>query len=127
MRLDKFLALEGRCTRSGAKEWLRRGRVTVNGAPARDGAAAVDPEKDEIALDGEAISGISSSSESFSIFLTSPSPLRPISSERIAFWKASLKLLPMLMTSPTAFIWVPRWSLACGNFSNAQRANLTTT
>ena len=55
MRLDKFLALEGRCTRSGAKEWLRRGRVTVNGAPARDGAAAVDPEKDEIALDGEAI------------------------------------------------------------------------
>ena len=55
MRLDKFLALEGRCTRSGAKEQLRRGRVTVNGAAARDGAQAVDPEKDTIALDGETL------------------------------------------------------------------------
>ena len=55
MRLDKFLALEGRCTRSGAKEQLRRGRVTVNGAVARDGAQAVDPEKDTIALDGETL------------------------------------------------------------------------
>jgi hypothetical protein len=33
----------------------------------------------------------------------------------------------MLMTSPTARIWVPRRSTASGNFSNAQRANLTTT
>ena len=55
MRLDKFLALEGRCTRSGAKEQLRRGRVTVNGAVARDGAQAVDPERDVIALDGETL------------------------------------------------------------------------
>lgn len=55
MRLDKFLSLEGRCTRSGAKEWLRRGRVSVNGQLVRDGAHCVDPEKDEIALDGEAL------------------------------------------------------------------------
>ena len=42
-RLDKILAGSGLLTRSQAKEALRAGRVQVDGVPARDGAAKVDP------------------------------------------------------------------------------------
>ena len=56
-----------------------------------------------------------------------PRPGWPFSNERIAFKNASLYVLPMLMTSPTARICVPRTSSTPLNFSNAQRANFTTT
>ena len=49
------------------------------------------------------------------------------SRERIALRNASLKVRPMPMASPTAFIWVPRVVSAPGNFSKAKRGNLTTT
>lgn len=41
-------------SRRGAEDLLREGRVSVNGAPVRLGASA-DPERDEIAIDGEPI------------------------------------------------------------------------
>ena len=53
-------------------------------------------------------------------------PNRSCSSERTAFWSASLNVRPMAMTSPTDFIWVVRVSSASGNFSKAQRGNFTT-
>jgi len=43
------------------------------------------------------------------------------------FLERLLVVLPMLMTSPTARIWVPSLSSEPLNFSNAQRENLTTT
>ena len=58
--------------------------------------------------------------------LSSVSPQRSCSSERTAFCSASLKVRPMAMTSPTDFIWVVRVGSASGNFSKAQRGNLTT-
>ncbi len=54
-RLDKILAGTGLVTRSGAKDALKAGRVKVNGIPAKDGAAKVDPDTDTILLDGQAI------------------------------------------------------------------------
>ncbi len=54
-RLDKILANSGLVTRSGAKDALKMGRVQVNGMTVKDGAGKVDPEKDEITLDGEQI------------------------------------------------------------------------
>lgn len=56
-RLDKFLASAGAGTRSQVKPMLKMGRVTVDGVVVKDGAAKVDPEKQMIALDGEALSG----------------------------------------------------------------------
>ncbi len=56
-RLDKVLANSGLVTRSGAKDALKMGRVRVNGLPVKDGAGKVDPEKDEITLDGQRITG----------------------------------------------------------------------
>ena len=41
MRLDKLLSNLGAASRSGCREMLRKGRVTVNGVVARDGALPV--------------------------------------------------------------------------------------
>ena len=47
-RLQKILSAGGVCSRRKAEEYLREGRVTVNGVPAALGDKA-DPETDTIA------------------------------------------------------------------------------
>ena len=47
--------------------------------------------------------------------------------ERSAFWRASVKLRPMDIASPTDFMVVVSVSSASGNFSKAKRGTLTTT
>ena len=54
-------------------------------------------------------------------------PLTPVSRPRRPLCRASLKVRPIAMTSPTDFIWVPRAGLASLNFSKAQRGIFTTT
>ena len=49
------------------------------------------------------------------------------SSERSALFRASGKLRPNAIASPTDFMWVVSVSSAVGNFSNANRGTLTTT
>lgn len=56
-RLDKFLCDSGAGTRSQVKQILKAGRVTVDGVPERDNSRKVDPEKQEICLDGERLGG----------------------------------------------------------------------
>lgn len=53
-RLQKILSAAGLCSRRQAEEYLRAGRVTVNGAAAALGDKA-DPEVDRIALDGQTV------------------------------------------------------------------------
>ncbi|MBB6674335.1 pseudouridine synthase [Cohnella nanjingensis] len=55
MRLDKMLGNLGYGTRSGIKQLVRQGAVTVNGARAKDAGMQIDPERDEIQLDGERV------------------------------------------------------------------------
>ncbi len=55
MRLDKMLGNLGYGTRSGIKALVRQGAVAVNGAAAKDPGMQIDPEKDEVRLDGERI------------------------------------------------------------------------
>ena len=52
-RLDKFLCGLGLATRSQVKNILKAGRVTVDGVPEGDGSRKIDPQSQEIALDGE--------------------------------------------------------------------------
>lgn len=54
-RLDKFLAKHTTLSRRDATAAVRRGRVTVGGIPCRDSARKIDPEKDAVALDGQAV------------------------------------------------------------------------
>ena len=54
-RLQKLLSAAGICSRRRAEDYLLAGRVTVNGRPAGLGDKA-DPQRDEIRVDGKAIS-----------------------------------------------------------------------
>jgi len=53
-RLQKILSAAGICSRRQAEEYLRAGRVTVNGRPAGLGDKA-DPERDTVLLDGKPV------------------------------------------------------------------------
>lgn len=56
-RLDKFLCDSGAGTRSQVKLTLKAGRVTVDGKVIKDNSCKIDPEKQEICLDGEILGG----------------------------------------------------------------------
>lgn len=56
-RLDKFLSDSGAGTRSQVKLLLKGGRVTVDGARETDGSRKVDPDRQEVCLDGEKLGG----------------------------------------------------------------------
>lgn len=55
MRLDKLLATLGEGTRSEVREAIRAGRVTVDGAVARDAGMQVDAESSAVAIAGRAL------------------------------------------------------------------------
>lgn len=52
-RLDKFLCDSGLGTRSQVKLLLKTGRVTVDGRAEKDGSRKIDPQCQQIALDGD--------------------------------------------------------------------------
>ncbi len=54
-RLDKYITDTGLCSRSQAREWIRRGRVKLNGQTERDPGMRFDPEKTAVTLDDGAI------------------------------------------------------------------------
>ncbi len=56
-RLDKYLCDSGAGTRSQAKLLLKAGRVSVDGRPEKDGSRKIDPETQEICLDGTPLGG----------------------------------------------------------------------
>jgi len=55
MRLNKYLAETGACSRREADQWIGAGRVTVNGAPAVLGTQVEDG--DEVRVDGQPLRG----------------------------------------------------------------------
>ena len=54
-RLDKFLCDCGAGTRSQVKSILKAGRVTVDGKVERDNGRKIDPQKQQICLDGQVL------------------------------------------------------------------------
>ena len=55
MRLDKYLSNYGLGTRSEVKEFLKKGRVCVDGNICRQAELQIDPEVNRILFDGEAL------------------------------------------------------------------------
>ncbi len=56
-RLDKFLCDSGTGTRSQVKLLVKAGRVTVDGKPCKDASMKIDPDTQQVALDGEILGG----------------------------------------------------------------------
>lgn len=52
-RLNKLIALSGRCSRRAADRLIVEGRVTVNGRPATELGLRVDRARDVIKVDGK--------------------------------------------------------------------------
>ena len=57
-RLDKFLCDCGVGTRSQVKLILKSGRVWVDGIAVKDGSVKLDPEKQNVTLDGEVLGAV---------------------------------------------------------------------
>ena len=55
MRLQKFLAAAGVCSRRKAEDLIRAGRVRVNGRVVAELGAKTDPQSDRVSVDGEAV------------------------------------------------------------------------
>ncbi|AMK11812.1 MAG: pseudouridine synthase [Pseudodesulfovibrio sp.] len=55
IRLNKFIAQNGVASRRGADELVFAGRVTVNGQKADSPGVQVDPDRDEVAVDGKRV------------------------------------------------------------------------
>ncbi len=55
VRLPKFISRAGLSSRRTAEEWIREGRVTVNGRVVRDPGTPVDPDADHVKVDGRLI------------------------------------------------------------------------
>ena len=51
-RLQKLLSRRGLASRRAAEEWIRLGRVRVNGAVVTELGAKADPEVDRVEVDG---------------------------------------------------------------------------
>lgn len=56
MRLDKFISEQANVTRSEAKQLLKKGEITVNGAVVKSADAQISPETDSIFVSGREIS-----------------------------------------------------------------------
>ena len=56
-RLDKFLCDSGAGTRSQVKVIIKSGRVTVDGAVQKDASAKIDPNAQQVCLDGAPLQG----------------------------------------------------------------------
>lgn len=57
MRLNKFLAHAGVCSRREADRWIAEGRVSVNGRAVMELGEKVDPARDRIAVNGRPVKG----------------------------------------------------------------------
>ena len=55
MRLDKFFSSQKLLSRRECDEYLKKGKISVNGEIARKGDRKIDPEKDEITLCGKVV------------------------------------------------------------------------
>lgn len=59
IRLNRFIASSGRCTRKEADDLIRSGLVSVNGNKVTKMGVRIDPRKDQVICDGEVVRGSS--------------------------------------------------------------------
>lgn len=55
MRINKFISESGICSRRKAEEYIREGRVQINGYTVNTLSKLINPDKDKVTVDGELI------------------------------------------------------------------------
>ncbi len=110
-------------------ELVEEPRVDLGGVEQLlDGRAEIERARDLVEPSvGRGLDRLEQLVESASTSGPVQNPARLVSSERSTLPKASVKLRPIDMASPTDFMVVVRVPSAPGNFSNAKRGALTTT
>ena len=88
MRLQKFLAAAGVCSRRRGEDLIRAGRVTVNGRVEAVLGAKIDPEKDRVSVDGQPVK-----SEQRMVYIALNKPRGYVTSCRHAGKKIVLELV----------------------------------
>ena len=96
-RLDKLLAGSGLVSRREAKQLVRQGRVTVNGAPPPSAEFKCDPGKDVICLDGQCVNCTRFR------YLMLNKPAGVLSATRDNSQRTVLDLLPAPLRTPDLF------------------------
>ncbi len=90
MRLQKFLSVAGCCSRRHGEEYILKGRVRVNGEIVSILGTKVDPDKDEIELDGRILKSVEKK-----IYIALNKPLGYVSSCEQPGDKIVLDLIPI--------------------------------
>lgn len=88
VRLQKFLAAAGVCSRRRGEDLIRAGRVTVNGRVEAVLGAKIDPEKDRVSVDGQPVK-----SEQRMVYIALNKPRGYVTSCRHAGKKIVLELV----------------------------------
>jgi 23S rRNA pseudouridine2605 synthase/23S rRNA pseudouridine2604 synthase len=88
VRLQKFLAAAGVCSRRRGEDLIRAGRVTVNGRVEAVLGAKIDPEKDRVSVDGQPVK-----SEQGMVYIALNKPRGYVTSCRHAGKKIVLELV----------------------------------
>ncbi len=59
MRINKYIASSGFCSRRGAEEYIKNGKVRINGKVVTDLATDVNEENDTVVVDGQKVEPVS--------------------------------------------------------------------
>ena len=58
MRINKYIASSGFCSRRKAEEYILEGLVSINGEVVKELGIKIDPSKDEVIFNGKKVSNI---------------------------------------------------------------------
>lgn len=94
MRLDKYMSLCGKATRSETARAVRRGEIIVSGQIARRGDHPVDPDADEVVFRGETVTYRTYTY----VLLHKPDGVVSATEDKLAGEKTVLDLLPPELT-----------------------------
>jgi len=93
VRLNKFLAHAGVCSRREADEWIREGRVRVNGRVVDELGLKVDPDRDRVQAGGRAVRA----GEERPVYILLNKPAGPVVTVKDPFGRPTvMDLLPHL-------------------------------
>lgn len=99
LRLNKFLAHAGVCSRREADRFVAEGRVRVNGRVVEELGLKVDPARDKVEVNGRMVRAAKEESGTRSVYILLFKPVGPVVTVKDPFGRPTvMDLLPKLST-----------------------------